>query len=143
MLTVTATAIPDVRLIVPRVFPDSRGTFCETYNRQRFAEHGITLDFVQDNQSVSREVGTIRGLHFQANPAAQAKLVRVVRGRVIDVAVDLRRSSPTYGKWVAEELSADNGKQLLVPAGFAQISLPLRAPNAYIHPSVLPTNTRP
>lgn len=119
MLTVTSTAIPDVKVIVPRGFADSRGIFTETYNRARFAEHGIAIDFVQDNQSSSREAGTIRGLHFQGPPAAQAKLVRVVRGRVIDVAVDLRRSSPTYGKWVAEELSADDGKQLLIPAGFA------------------------
>jgi len=119
MLTVTPTAIEAVKIITPKAFADSRGVFCETYNRQRFVDHGIALDFVQDNQSVSAVAGTIRGLHFQSAPFAQDKLVRVARGRIYDVAVDLRRSSPTYGKWVAEELSADNGKQLLVPVGFA------------------------
>lgn len=119
MLTITPTAIAAVKLITPAAFSDSRGVFSETYNRQRFAEHGITLDFVQDNQSSSVEKGTIRGLHFQGPPAAQDKLVRVLRGRILDVAVDLRKSSPTYRKWVSEELSAENGKQMLVPIGFA------------------------
>ena len=119
MLTVVPTSIEAVKIITPRSFQDSRGVFCETYNRQRYFEHGVELDFVQDNQSSSAETGTIRGLHFQSNPAAQDKLVRVLRGSIFDVAVDLRRTSPTYGKWVAEELSADNGKQLLVPIGFA------------------------
>ncbi|MFZ5735645.1 dTDP-4-dehydrorhamnose 3,5-epimerase [Rhodopseudomonas palustris] len=119
MLTVTPTAIEAVKIIVPKVFSDPRGAFCETYNHRRFVEHGIAPDFVQDNQSSSVEPGTIRGLHFQSHPAAQDKLVRVLRGRILDVAVDLRRSSPSYGRWVAEELSADNGKQLLVPVGFA------------------------
>jgi dTDP-4-dehydrorhamnose 3,5-epimerase len=119
MLTVTPTTIEAVKIITPKAFADSRGVFCETYNRQRFFENGIALEFVQDNQSISAAPGTVRGLHFQSAPFAQDKLVRVVRGRIIDVAVDLRRSSPTYGKWVAEELSAQNGKQLLVPIGFA------------------------
>lgn len=119
MLTVTATTIEAVKVITPKSFADARGVFCETYNRNRFFEHGITLDFVQDNESSSREIGTVRGLHFQSPPAAQNKLVRVPRGRILDVVVDLRRSSPTYGKWIAEELSAENGKQLLVPVGFA------------------------
>jgi len=119
MLDVVSAAIPDVKIIVPKAFADSRGYFSETYNRQRFADHGITLDFVQDNQSLSVEAGTIRGLHFQSPPMAQDKLVRVLRGRIVDVAVDLRRSSPTYGRWVAEELSAENRKQMLVPIGFA------------------------
>lgn len=119
MLTVTPTAIDAVKVIIPKNFPDARGVFCETYNHRRFVEHGIAFDFVQDNQSSSRETGTIRGLHFQSHPAAQDKLVRVVRGRILDVAVDLRRASPSYGQWVAEELSAENGKQLLVPVGFA------------------------
>ena len=119
MLTVVPTSIDAVKIITPKSFQDSRGVFCETYNRQRFFEHGVELDFVQDNQSSSVEIGTIRGLHFQSNPAAQDKLVRVLRGSIFDVAVDLRRTSPTYGKWVAEKLSADNGKQLLVPIGFA------------------------
>ena len=119
MLTVVPTSIEAVKIITPKSFQDSRGVFCETYNRQRYFEHGVELDFVQDNQSSSAETGTIRGLHFQSNPAAQDKLVRVLRGSIFDVAVDLRRTSPTYGKWVAEKLSADNGKQLLVPVGFA------------------------
>lgn len=119
MLKITPTLIEAVKLIVPRHFEDPRGAFCETYNRDRFFRHGIELDFVQDNQSWSAEAGTIRGLHFQSHPAAQDKLVRVLRGRILDVAVDMRRSSATYGKWVAEELSAENGRQLLVPIGFA------------------------
>jgi dTDP-4-dehydrorhamnose 3,5-epimerase len=119
MLTVASTSIPAVRIITPKSFADPRGVFCETYNRKRFFEHGITLEFVQDNQSTSVEAGTIRGLHFQSSPAAQDKLIRVLRGSIFDVAVDLRRSSPTYGKWIAEKLSAEDGKQLLVPIGFA------------------------
>ncbi len=119
MLTITPTAIEAVKVITPRSFGDARGVFTETYNQKRFHEHGVTLDFVQDNQSSSSDAGTIRGLHFQSHPAAQDKLVRVLRGSILDVAVDLRRSSPTYGKWVSEILSAENGKQLLVPIGFA------------------------
>jgi dTDP-4-dehydrorhamnose 3,5-epimerase len=119
MLDVTPTAIPDVKVLLPKAFGDARGTFSETYNAARFAEHGIKLNFVQDNQSWSAQPGTIRGLHFQSPPKAQDKLVRVVHGRILDVAVDLRRSSPTYGRWVAEELSSENRKQLLVPIGFA------------------------
>ena len=119
MLTITPTAIPAVKIIVPKWFDDPRGSFCETYNRARFFEHGITLDFVQDNQSWSAGKGTIRGLHFQSSPMPQDKLVRVLRGRIFDAAIDLRRSSPTYGRWVAEELSAENGRQLLILVGFA------------------------
>ena len=119
MLEVTPTAIPDVKVLLPKAFGDARGTFSETWNAARFAEHGIKLNFVQDNQSWSAPAGTVRGLHFQSTPKAQDKLVRVLRGRILDVAVDLRRASPTYGKWVAEELSAQNRKQLLVPVGFA------------------------
>jgi dTDP-4-dehydrorhamnose 3,5-epimerase len=119
MLKVVSTNIDAVKIVTPKSFADARGEFCETYNRRRFFENGITLDFVQDNHSSSALPGTVRGLHFQSHPFAQDKLVRVLRGRIVDVAVDLRRSSPTYGKWVAEELSADDGKQLLVPVGFA------------------------
>jgi dTDP-4-dehydrorhamnose 3,5-epimerase len=119
MLTVTPTKIEAVKVITPKSFGDPRGVFTETYNRNRFTEHGIGLDFVQDNQSSSVDTGTIRGLHFQSPPAAQDKLVRVLRGSIFDVAIDLRRSSPTYGQWVGETLSAENGKQLLVPIGFA------------------------
>jgi dTDP-4-dehydrorhamnose 3,5-epimerase len=119
MLSVTSTAIGAVRVVTPELIADSRGAFCETYNQERFAEHGIMPNFVQDNQTVSAAIGTIRGLHFQGHPAAQAKLVRLLKGRIFDVAVDLRRSSPTYGKWVAEEVSAENRKQIFIPTGFA------------------------
>jgi dTDP-4-dehydrorhamnose 3,5-epimerase len=119
LLVVTSTWIEAVKIITPGSFGDSRGVLCETYNRKRFAEHGIALEFVQDTQSTSVKAGTIRGLHFQSSPAAQAKLVRVLRGSIFGVAVDLRRSSPCYGKWTAEKLSAADGKQMLVPVGFA------------------------
>ncbi len=118
-MKVIPTAIADVKVITPDAFVDGRGSFSETYNKVSFARHGIDLDIVQDNQSWSAAVGTIRGLHFQSPPKAQAKLVRVIRGRILDVAVDLRRRSQTYGRWVAEELSAENRKQLFVPIGFA------------------------
>jgi dTDP-4-dehydrorhamnose 3,5-epimerase len=119
MLNVEATAIPDVKIVTPKRFGDDRGFFSEVYSRDRFADAGIALDFVQDNHSWSAKTGTVRGLHFQSAPCAQDKLVRVVRGRIMDMAVDLRRSSPTYGKHVAVELSAENWRQLLVPVGFA------------------------
>jgi dTDP-4-dehydrorhamnose 3,5-epimerase len=118
-LEVIPLAIPEVRLIRTRRFSDHRGYFCETWSRERFAAAGISLDFVQDNHSFSAAIGTVRGLHFQGRPHAQDKLVRVARGRVFDVAVDLRRSSPSFGQWVAAELSAETGEQMLVPAGFA------------------------
>lgn len=110
--------LPGVKLIAPAVFRDARGSFSETWNRKRLADAGIDLDFVQDNHSISVAPGTIRGLHFQAPPHAQDKLVRCVRGRIWDVAVDIRRGSPTYGKWVGAELSPVNGQQILVPKGF-------------------------
>ena len=114
-------AIPpldDVKILCPARFSDARGYFSETWNRQRFTEQIGVVDFVQDNHSHSVETGTIRGLHFQAPPFAQDKLVRVVRGSILDVAVDFRLGSPTYGMWMAEELSAKNGKQLFIPKGF-------------------------
>lgn len=118
-LEITPLAIPDVRLITPRKFGDHRGFFSETYNRAAFREAGIDLDFVQDNHSLSADPGTVRGLHYQAPPHAQDKLVRVVRGSVYDVAVDLRRGSPSYGQHVGATISAENWTQILVPAGFA------------------------
>ena len=107
------------RIIAPKRHIDDRGWFSETYNERRWRELGITCRFVQDNQSSSRRAGTLRGLHFQVPPAAQAKLVSVVRGRILDVAVDVRRGSATFGKHVSVELSADSGLQIYVPVGFA------------------------
>ncbi|WP_168174477.1 dTDP-4-dehydrorhamnose 3,5-epimerase [Thioclava sp. F1Mire-8] len=114
-----ATPLSGVLVITPKRFGDHRGFFSESYSAKRFAEAGIEIDFVQDNHSVSQAVGTVRGLHFQAPPHAQAKLVRCGRGRLWDVAVDIRKGSPTYGQWFGTELSFENGKQLLIPAGFA------------------------
>jgi dTDP-4-dehydrorhamnose 3,5-epimerase len=119
VLSVESTIIPEVKIVTPRRFGDHRGFFSETYNRQRFFAAGIDTEFVQDNHSLSAAVGTVRGLHFQSEPFAQAKLIRVVRGSILDVAVDIRRSSPTYGQHAAVELSAENGRQLFVPVGFA------------------------
>jgi dTDP-4-dehydrorhamnose 3,5-epimerase len=118
-MQVENTAIDAVKIITPKKFGDHRGFFSEVYSRKAWAEAGLDFEFVQDNHSFSVEVGVIRGLHFQTAPFGQDKLVRVAKGRVLDVAVDLRRSSPTYGKHVAVELSAANWRQLLVPIGFA------------------------
>ena len=106
-------------LITPRRIGDDRGWFSETYNQRRLAEHRIDTVFCQDNQSLTRAAGTLRGMHFQRPPHAQAKLVRCVAGRIFDVAVDIRRSSPTFGRWVGVELSAENGRQLFIPVGYA------------------------
>ncbi len=111
--------LADVLLIAPLRRGDDRGWFMETYNRPELARTGFARDFVQDNHSMSGARGTVRGLHFQAPPRAQDKLIRVVRGAVFDVAVDIRRGSPTYGRHVAATLSAADGRQLLVPAGYA------------------------
>lgn len=110
--------IPDLKIIEPDVFKDARGYFCETYNRERYFKSGICAEFVQDNESCSTK-GVIRGLHWQAAPYTQAKLVRVIRGAVWDVAVDIRRDSPTYGKHVAVVLSEENRRQFFIPRGFA------------------------
>jgi dTDP-4-dehydrorhamnose 3,5-epimerase len=106
-------------VIVPKRYLDDRGWFSETFHQQRLRDLGITCTFVQDNQSSSRRAGTVRGFHFQRPPMAQAKLLSVLRGRILDVAVDIRQSSPSFGKYVSMELSAENGRQLYVPAGFA------------------------
>jgi len=106
-------------LIKPNRHGDHRGFFAETYSRKKYLEYGIDIEFVQDNHSISKEVGTLRGLHFQAPPHAQAKLVRCGRGALFDVTVDIRRGSPNYGKWEGYELTAENGYQLYVPIGFA------------------------
>jgi len=130
---VVSLDIPDVKLITPRRFADALGFFSEVYVRRRFHEHGITDDFVQENQSLSRTSGTLRGLHLQLPPHAQAKLVRCVRGRIFDVAVDLRAQSPTYRRWVAAELSPENWSQLYVPAGFAHGFLTLEPDTEVIY----------
>ncbi|MDB3912544.1 dTDP-4-dehydrorhamnose 3,5-epimerase [Paracoccaceae bacterium] len=108
-----------ILLIKPRRFGDQRGFFSETYNRKKYLEIGIDIEFVQDNHSLSRDVGTLRGLHFQAPPHTQGKLVRCGSGAIFDVAVDIRRGSLTYGQWLGFELSAENGHQIYVPIGFA------------------------
>ena len=117
-MEVIETEIPDVKIVVPDVFRDARGYFVETYNAERYAKAGITAHFVQDNESKSSR-GVLRGLHWQAGEHAQAKLVRVIRGAVWDVAVDIRKGSPTFGRHVSCELTAENGRQFFVPRGFA------------------------
>lgn len=119
MLEVRSLAIPDVKMVRSKRFSDTRGYFYETFRRSAFAENGIPYDFIQDNQSRSERVGTVRGLHFQRPPFAQAKLVRVLRGAILDVVVDLRRRSPTFGKHVSVKLDSESDEQLLVPKGFA------------------------
>lgn len=118
-MDVLRTEIPDVLILQPSRHADRRGFFSETYNRRLWVEAGVACDFVQDNHSLSARRGVVRGLHFQAPPMSQDKLIRCVRGAVFDVAVDLRGGSPTYGRWVGAELTADNWKQVFVPRGFA------------------------
>jgi dTDP-4-dehydrorhamnose 3,5-epimerase len=113
------TPLEGVLLIAPRRFSDERGHFCETYNRETFERIGVPCNFIQDNQSFSRRQSTVRGLHFQITPFAQAKLIRALRGSIFDVAVDIRRGSPTFGQSFGALLSAENGRQLFIPAGFA------------------------
>lgn len=119
MAAVISLKIPEVKIIKPKKHGDYRGFFSETYNKQSLAEHGINLDFVQDNHSFSSQKGTLRGLHFQSPPFAQDKLVRVIRGSILDVAVDIRKNSPTYGQYVKAVISADAWNQILIPKGFA------------------------
>lgn len=117
-MKIIPTSIPGVLIVEPVLFTDRRGYFMESYNKKKFAAQGIDIHFVQDNQSKS-EYGVIRGLHYQLNPFAQTKLVRVLEGSIYDVAVDIRHGSPTFGQWIGVELSAENNRQLLVPKGFA------------------------
>lgn len=130
-MQIETTGLEGVLILTPRVFRDTRGHFSETWSRATLAAHGIALDFVQDNQSLSGPVGTIRGLHYQAPPHAQDKLVRVASGAVLDVAVDVRAGSPSWGRWVGVELSAENGRQLLVPKGFLH-GFVTRAPDTLV-----------
>ena len=117
-MEIEQTLLTGVLVLTPTRFGDARGFFSESYSTQSFTKNGLIFDFIQDNHSLSLQKGTVRGLHFQAPPHAQAKLVRCGRGSLLDVAVDIRKGSPTFGQWVAEELSFENGKQLLIPHGF-------------------------
>lgn len=118
-MKVTSTNISGVYIIEPDVFGDRRGWFMETYSKEKYRAAGIPCDFVQDNHSYSQKKGTLRGLHFQLNPKAQAKIVRCLSGAILDIAVDLREESPTYKKWIGAELTAENKKQIFIPRGFA------------------------
>ncbi|MBP7003004.1 dTDP-4-dehydrorhamnose 3,5-epimerase [Amaricoccus sp.] len=131
-------AIEGLILVEPRKFGDHRGFFSETYNRERMAALGFAREFIQDNHALSGEAGTLRGIHFQSPPFAQDKLVRVVRGRILDVAVDIRKGSPTFGDHVAVELSAENWRQLLVPAGFGHGYLTLEPGTEVIYKVTAP-----
>lgn len=118
-MNVIETTLAGVLILEPKIFGDARGWFMESWSKKKMEDAGIFVDFVQDNHSFSAEKGTLRGLHYQLNPMAQAKLLRVSRGTIFDVAVDIRRGSPTYAKWVGVELSAENHRQLFIPRGFA------------------------
>lgn len=132
-MQVEKTPLPDVLILTPRRFADARGFFSESWNKRTMAEAGLGLDFVQDNHSLSGPAGTLRGLHYQAPPHAQAKLVRCGQGALFDVAVDIRAGSPTYGKWTGVELSAENGRQLLIPEGFLHGFVTLRPETEVIY----------
>ncbi|UVK53918.1 dTDP-4-dehydrorhamnose 3,5-epimerase [Mesorhizobium sp. AR02] len=118
-MEIRSLGLEGVLEIVPKRHGDARGFFMETYNAERFAQAGIKLHFMQDNHSYSAAAGVLRGLHYQLAPRTQDKLLRVIRGRILDVCVDIRRSSKTFGKWIAHEISAEKGNQILVPRGFA------------------------
>ena len=124
-MEVTELKIPGVLLLKPRVFEDYRGYYMESYSKRTLAEIGITADFVQDNHFYSAKKGTIRGVHFQNNPKAQAKLVRCTKGSMLDIAVDLRKNSPTYKRYVSVELSAENKLQIYIPKGFGHCAMSL------------------
>ena len=132
-MDVRAAAIPEVKLILTRRHGDARGFFSETWNHRAFAAAGILAEFVQDNHTHSAAAGTVRGLHFQIEPVAQAKLIRCPKGAIFDVAVDVRRSSPTFGRHVAQVLSADDWNQLFVPKGFAHGYCTLRPDTEVIY----------
>ena len=117
-MQIEETGLPGLKILTPRRFGDARGFFCESWNKARMAEAGLDYDFVQDNHSMSMAVGTLRGLHYQRPPHAQAKLVRCGRGRLLDVVVDIRKGAPSYGQWAAVELSFENARQVLIPEGF-------------------------
>ncbi len=137
-MELTQLDIPDVMLLTPAQHKDTRGVFAETWNRQLFAQAGLELDFVQDNQSLSNEPGTIRGLHFQTPPFAQAKLIRVISGSILDVAVDIRKGSATFGAHVSAHLTANNWRQVLVPIGFAHGFCTLEPDTAVVYKVTAP-----
>ncbi len=118
-MDVTITNLPDVKIVTPARFGDDRGFFSEIYNKRALAEVGIDIDFIQENYAYSADRGTLRGLHFQCPPATQTKFLRVLRGAIVDVCVDCRRGSPTYGQHVMVEMTAESGQQILCPKGFA------------------------
>ena len=130
-MNITKTALSGVLILTPRRFGDDRGYFAETWNKSTLSDAGVDIDFVQDNHSISAAAGTLRGLHFQAPPHAQAKLVRCGQGALFDVAVDIRKGSDTFAQWIGVDLTAENGKQLLIPAGFLH-GFVTRAPNTEI-----------
>ncbi|MBU1249148.1 MAG: dTDP-4-dehydrorhamnose 3,5-epimerase [Proteobacteria bacterium] len=132
-MQVSQTEFPGVLIVEPTVFSDNRGFFMESYNRQVFEQHGIHADFMQDNHARSSGVGVLRGFHFQAPPMAQAKLVWVTRGAVVDVVVDIRVGSPTYGQWGQLKLSAENKLRLFIPAGFAHAYMTLSEETEFIY----------
>jgi dTDP-4-dehydrorhamnose 3,5-epimerase len=142
-MQVEDTAIAAVKIVTPKKHGDARGFFSETYSRSSWDSAGLDFTFVQDNHSFSGPAGTLRGLHFQTPPFAQDKLVRVTRGRVLDVAVDIRRSSPTFGKHVAVELSAENWRQLLVPIGFAHAFITLEPDVEVLYKTTAPYSDDP
>lgn len=118
-MNIIPTKLEGVKIIEPKIFGDNRGFFLESYNSRKFMEHGIDHVFIQDNHSLSVEAGVLRGLHYQLNPMAQTKLVRVIVGAIYDVVVDIRKNSPTFGQWIGVIISSENKRQLLVPKGFA------------------------
>jgi dTDP-4-dehydrorhamnose 3,5-epimerase len=132
-MDVTRTKIPGVLVLKPKVFGDHRGFFCETYSRRQLIAHGLDVDFVQDNEAFSAQAGVLRGLHFQTPPMTQTKLVRVGRGAVYDVVVDVRKGSPTFGHWQGFTLSAANFVQLFIPAGLAHGYMTLESDTQFIY----------
>lgn len=132
-LIIARLSIPEILLVTPQRHGDHRGFFAEIYNTRDYQNAGVECGFVQDNHSLSQSVGTVRGLHFQAPPSEQAKLVRCGRGAIFDVAVDIRVGSPAYGRWVGCELSAENGLQLLIPAGFAHGFMTLKPDSEIVY----------